>query len=88
MSADATHGSPGSGHHPTTKAAAPPGALTWIAHQGGPRNGTVAELPTAVLAGYLVYDGPHWFGVYQPADPPCTVSTPHGPAQVRVAIDG
>ena len=62
--------------------------MTRVAHEGGPRNGTVAEVATAVLAGYLVYDGPRWIGVYQRANPPRVVSTPGGPADVWVAVDG
>lgn len=63
-------------------------SFTRVMHQGGPRDGQVADLPTAVLAGYLVYDGPRWFGVYGPADPPCTVPTPAGPAELWVTLDG
>ncbi len=34
----------------------------------------------------LVYDGPRWFGVYAPSDPPRTVVTPQGDAQVWVTL--
>jgi len=63
-------------------------AVTRIAHQGGPRNGTVAEVETASLSRYLVYDGPRWIGVYVRTDPPRSLDTPDGPAQVWVSVHG
>jgi hypothetical protein len=48
----------------------------------------VAEVATASLSGYLVYDGPRWIGVYVRTDPPRSLATPDGPAQVWVSVHG
>lgn len=69
-------------------APAPAEGVTRVAHQGGPRNGTVAEVATASLSRYLVYDGPRWIGVYVRTDPPRSLATPDGPAQVWVSVHG
>jgi hypothetical protein len=34
----------------------------------------------------LIYDGPKWIGVYEPAEPPRTVPTIVGPAEVWVSL--
>ena len=62
--------------------------MSLILHVGGPRDGQVGEVPEQMLAtSVLVYDGPRWIGVYEPADPPCKVTTTHGTAEVWVALD-
>ncbi len=71
-----------------TQPPAPDGALTRVAHEGGPRNGTVAEVDTGSPSGYLVYDGPRWIGVYVRTDPPRSLPTPDGPAEVWVSVHG
>ena len=54
-----------------------------ILHIGGPRDGQLDDVPADALAtSVLVYDGPRWLGVYEPVDPPQTLVTPHGEAQV------
>lgn len=63
-------------------------AKTLVVHRGGQRNGELAEVSTALLGSFLVYDGPRWLGVYRPSDPPQTVQTAHGPAQVWEAVYG
>lgn len=59
-----------------------------IAHQGGQRDGHIAKVRTADLASYLVYDGPRWIGVYRLVDPPRTIVTRYGLAQVWEAVEG
>lgn len=63
-------------------------ATALIAHEGGPRHGDIAEVPTAQLISVLVYDGPRWLGVYRRADPPRAVPTAQGLAQVWEALNG
>ena len=59
-----------------------------ILHWGGPRHGEVAEVPAESLASaVLVYDGPHWFGVYKRLDPVQVRSTAGGPAEVWVVLE-
>ncbi len=61
--------------------------MALILHVGGPRDGDVGEVADPMLAtSVLVYDGPRWFGVYAPSDPPRTVVTPQGDAQVWVTL--
>jgi hypothetical protein len=56
-----------------------------ILHWGGPRHAEVDEVPDRmVTSSLLVYDGPHWIGVYEPLDPPQKRDTPKGLAQVWV----
>jgi hypothetical protein len=48
-----------------------------IFHWGGPRHGEIDQVPAKLLASsVLVYDGPHWFGVYQRFQPVQVRSTP------------
>ena len=62
--------------------------MSLICHVGGPRDGDVGEVPDRMLATQvLVYDGPRWFGVYAPADPPRKASTPLGKAEVWVLLE-
>ena len=57
-----------------------------ILHWGGPRHAEVDEVPDRMLSsGLLVYDGPHWIGVYQPLDPPQKRETAEGLAEVWAA---
>jgi hypothetical protein len=57
--------------------------MALIYHVGGPRDGDVGEVADHLLAtSVLVYDGPRWYGVYAPADPPRRVATPQGDAEV------
>ena len=59
-----------------------------IFHIGGPRDGEVGDVPERDLAtSVLVYDGPRWLGVYEPADPPSKVDTPPGRAEVWVVLE-
>ena len=62
--------------------------MTLICHVGGPRDGEVGEVPEQHLAtSVLVYDGPRWIGVYEPADPPRKVDTMQGQAEVWVVLE-
>jgi hypothetical protein len=59
--------------------------MTLIFHWGGPRHGEIGEVPAQSLASsVLVYDGPHWFGVYERYEPVQLQTTPQGPAEVWV----
>jgi hypothetical protein len=56
-----------------------------IFHWGGPRHGEIDEVPAQSLTtSVLVYDGPHWFGVYERYEPIQMQRTLHGPAEVWV----
>ena len=56
-----------------------------IYHWGGPRHGEIDEVPAERLASsVLVYDGPHWFAVYQRYLPVRLQSSAKGPAEVWV----
>ena len=57
-----------------------------IAHDGGPRAGHVSAVPRHLLAGYLVYDGPQWLGVYQRSSPVRITRTEHGDAEIWTAL--
>ncbi|MPQ99566.1 hypothetical protein GB931_16910 [Modestobacter sp. I12A-02628] len=65
-------------HEPRT----PGQAHVLVAHDGGPRAGQVAPVPAHLLAGWLVYDGPVWMGVYGRSDPPQVLPTDAGDAEV------
>ncbi len=56
-----------------------------IFHWGGPRHAELDDVPAEKLtSAILVYDGPHWIGVYERFDPPQMHHTPQGPAEVWV----
>jgi hypothetical protein len=56
-----------------------------VFHWGGPRHGETDEVPAESLASsILVYDGPRWFGVYQPVEPGQVRRSLQGPAEVWV----
>jgi hypothetical protein len=56
-----------------------------IFHWGGPRDRQVAHVPAAELrSSVLVYDGPHWLGVYERLEPPAVLATEAGQAEVWV----
>lgn len=62
--------------------------MSLIMHVGGPRDGDVDEVSDRLLlTSVLVYDGPRWFGVYAPADPPRKVATSHGDAEVWLVLE-
>jgi hypothetical protein len=74
----------------TTVSAAPPRwdyrrPMPLIFHWGGPRHGAVDDVAADRLtSSVLVYDGPHWFGVYQRFEPVQVRDTADGPAEVWV----
>lgn len=55
-----------------------------VLHLGGPRHGQLARVLVTELAGWLVYAGPRWFGVYRRATPTVQRVTEQGSAQVWV----
>ena len=77
---------PGAAPDPAPAAGPPAQPQVLVAHDGGARAGQVIAVAEDQLAGYLVYDGPQWLGVYQRSSPLRIVKTAEGDAEVWTAI--